>query len=165
MALTKDYVGSIQFEIAKQKYYNAHKVDEKLDELKPQIFALIDENEQLKAALAAAGRENSELAEALKTASTPPAQVSAAAYEAEDITEKARIYAQKIVEDAQRKADDILKNAKRTAAKSSRSGDGLTPEQFEAVERINLQLEELQRSQATQIMRIRQAVITMATDA
>ena len=40
MAITKEYLDSIRFEIAKQKYYNAGKVDAKLDELKQEVDVL-----------------------------------------------------------------------------------------------------------------------------
>ena len=167
MALTKEYIESIQFEIAKQKYYNAHKVDEKLNELKPQVIELIAENENLKAALAVAGKENAELNAALSSAKAQPVQSRPeVSSEIDDFSEKAKAYAQQIVADAQRKADSILKNAKKTAAAMSDNGavGSLSARQFDAVESINNQLEELQREQATQIMRIRQALIMMATD-
>ena len=41
MAITKEYLDSIRFEIAKQKYYNAGKVDAKLDELKQEVLTLL----------------------------------------------------------------------------------------------------------------------------
>ena len=50
MAITKEYLDSIRFEIAKQKYYNAGKVDAKLDELKQEVLTLLDENVKLRKA-------------------------------------------------------------------------------------------------------------------
>ena len=34
MAITTEYLDSIRFEIAKQKYYNANKVNAKMEEIK-----------------------------------------------------------------------------------------------------------------------------------
>ena len=50
MAITKEYLDSIRFDIAKQKYYNAGKVDAKLDELKQEVLTLLDENVRLRKA-------------------------------------------------------------------------------------------------------------------
>ena len=57
MAITKEYLDSIRFEIAKQKYYNAGKVDAKLDELKQEVMTLIEENEKLRRAATTANRK------------------------------------------------------------------------------------------------------------
>ena len=47
MAITTEYLDSIRFEIAKQKYYNANKVNAKMEEIKSAVAELITENELL----------------------------------------------------------------------------------------------------------------------
>lgn len=48
MALDKEYFDSIHIDIAKQKYYNANKVNALLDEIRTQAEALNAENERLR---------------------------------------------------------------------------------------------------------------------
>ena len=55
MAITTEYLDSIRFEIAKQKYYNANKVNAKMEEIKSAVAELITENELLRAELVEIG--------------------------------------------------------------------------------------------------------------
>ena len=55
MAITTEYLDSISFDIAKQKYYNANKVNAKMEEIKAAVSELIAENELLRAELVEIG--------------------------------------------------------------------------------------------------------------
>lgn len=180
MSLTKEQVMSIGFDIAKQKYYNAHKVDAVLDELKVQVAALIDEADALRAQCAALKAENEELsaktqgmktiaeAEAIKAAADKLAADTRA--QSDDFMEKTKQFAAQIVADASKRADEMISSAKSKAAMLSpvkadgHTGGALSEEQLDAITDINKQLEELSVTQATQIMRIKQAIMLMATE-
>lgn len=177
MELTREYVESISFEIAKQKYYNSHKVDAVMDELRPAVLALIEENGRLRAQIGETERMKLELAEAQKNAqaladssAAAEREAAQARAEADDYVEKARVWADSMIADAQHKADGILDAARKTAAAISplrpdgSVGGALSEEQLDAIAEISDQLEELSRSQATQIMQLRRKLMTMATD-
>ena len=177
MELTREYMESISFEIAKQKYYNSHKVDAVFDELRPAVIALIGENERLRAQIAETELLRLELAEQQKNAqaladSSAAAEKDAAQAraEADEYVEKARIWAEQMIADAQHKADGIVDAAKKTAAAISplrpdgSVGGALSEEQLDAIADISDRLDELSRNQATQIMQLRRKLMTMATD-
>ena len=63
MAITTEYLDSIRFEIAKQKYYNANKVNAKMEEIKSAVAELITENELLRAELVEIGSTKEKIAE------------------------------------------------------------------------------------------------------
>ena len=65
MAITTEYLDSISFDIAKQKYYNANKVNAKMEEIKAAVAELITENELLRAELAEIGSTKEKIAELL----------------------------------------------------------------------------------------------------
>lgn len=171
--LTKEYVESIGFDIAKQKYYNAHKVDACLDGLKAEVIKLIDENESLRAKLDAAEQSVAELNEKLKNARTvedADALMARTKADADDFISKTRAFADNIVEVANKRADEIISEAQAVASavnpvkRNGKRGGSLSMEQLNAISNINNQLEELMDVQSTQIMRIRQAIMMMATD-
>lgn len=164
MELTKEYVESISFDIAKQKYYNAHKVDDKLNELKPMILELIDENERLRNELASL---DTAVTDARAQAQREAESVKA---EAQEFSDKAKAYAEQIIAEAQREADGLIVKAKTKAAAISpvkedgTIGGSLSVHQLDEIDRINKQLEELDRAHSMQIMKLRKAIIEMATD-
>ena len=92
MAITKEYIDSISFDIAKQKYYNANKVDAVLDEFKAGVMELISENEKLRKGAAEKKKE-------------PAVDTSA-------LLTEAKLQAESIVGDAKLKAETILAKAK-----------------------------------------------------
>ena len=184
MALSRESVESIGFTIAKQKYYNAHKVDACLDELKPEILALLEENEKLRAERDAAEAKLRALSAAagdMKNAQAVMAEAEKAKLEAEvlrrqteqdadELIVKTKAFAGQIIDDAQKRAEAILSEAMQEASmlspvkKDGHRGGALSLEQLNAISSINEQLEELNITQTTQLMRIRQAIMTMATD-
>ena len=158
MAITKEYLDSIRFEIAKQKYYNAGKVDAKLDELKQEVLTLLDENVKLRKA-----------AEDVKSAEAQAALViSKAKADAEALKSSAQAEADKILADAKFQASLLLEQAKGSAEKLAApvqpSSDGFSLRQLEAIDKINKQLDELNVTHATQVFRLKQALMTMATE-
>lgn len=180
MAITKEYLDSIRFEIAKQKYYNAGKVDAKLDELKQEVLSLLEENEKLRKASDDVKSAKDEIgvavinaqAQAKSTVEQAEAQaallISKAKTEAEKLKSDAKAEADKILADAKFQASLLLEQAKGSAEKLSSpaqtSSDGFSLRQLEAIDKINKQLDELNVTHATQIFRLKQALMTMATE-
>lgn len=180
MAITKEYLDSIRFDIAKQKYYNAGKVDAKLDELKQEVLTLLDENVRLRKAADDVKSAKDEIGGAVINAQTQAkAAVEQAEAEAARLIKKAESDAEAITADAKEQAGRILADAKFQAsllleqAKSSAEKLGApaqtNPESFslrqlEAIDKINKQLDELNVMHATQIFRLKQALMTMATE-
>lgn len=180
MAITKEYLDSIRFDIAKQKYYNAGKVDAKLDELKQEVLTLLDENVKLRKAADDVKSAKDEIGGAVINAQTQAkAAVEQAEAEAARLIKKAESDAEAITADAKEQAGRILADAKFQAsllleqAKSSAEKLGApaqtNPESFslrqlEAIDKINKQLDELNVMHATQIFRLKQALMTMATE-
>ena len=180
MAITKEYLDSIRFEIAKQKYYNAGKVDAKLDELKQEVMSLLEENEKLRKASDDVKSAKDEIgvavinaqAQAKATVEQAEAQaallISKAKADAEALKSDAQAQADKILADAKFQASLLLEQAKGSAEKLSApaqpSSDGFSLRQLEAIDKINKQLDELNVTHATQIFRLKQALMTMATE-
>ena len=184
MALSRESVESIGFTIAKQKYYNAHKVDACLDELKPEILALLEENEKLRAERDAAEAKLRELTAAageLRDADAAMKEAEACRHDAEalrrqteqdadELIVKTKVFAGQIIDDAQKRAEAIISEAMEEASmlspvkKDGHRGGALSLEQLNAISSINEQLEELNVTQTTQLMRIRRAIMSMATD-
>lgn len=154
--LTKEYVESISFEIAKQKYYNANKVNSVFDELKSGAFELIDENAALKAELDALKKQLDEIEESREKVG--------------NIMLNAEKSAEKIVSDAKTEAIKIIADAKNEAnltkleGSAAEGGTGLSEKQMNAVVAINKQLEDLNIMQATQLFKIKRAIMDMAMD-
>lgn len=178
MAITKEYLDSISFDIAKQKYYNANKVDARIDEIKALVAELIDENEALRAGgavsaapSAAAVDTAAVLAEAKREAENITASAKQDAenmkFEAESLIGSARLEAEKIVVAAKQQAEDIIEKAKAKAAEMQAqpaAKEGFSARQLDAIDKINKQLDELNVTHATQVFRLKQALITMATN-
>lgn len=180
MAITKEYLDSIRFEIAKQKYYNAGKVDAKLDELKQEVLTLLDENVKLRKAAEDVKSAKDEIgvavinAQAQAKATVEQAEAEAALIikkakaEAEAATAGAKEQADKILADAKFQASLLLEQAKgsaeKLAATAQPSSDGFSLRQLEAIDKINKQLDELNVTHATQVFRLKQALMTMATE-
>lgn len=180
MAITKEYLDSIRFEIAKQKYYNAGKVDAKLDELKQEVLTLLDENIKLRKAAEDVKSAKDEIgvavinaqAQAKSTVEQAEAQaalvISKAKADAEALKSSAQAEADKILADAKFQASLLLEQAKgsaeKLAAPAQPSSDGFSLRQLEAIDKINKQLDELNVTHATQVFRLKQALMTMATE-
>lgn len=180
MAITKEYLDSIRFEIAKQKYYNAGKVDAKLDELKQEVLTLLDENVKLRKAADDVKSAKDEIgvavinAQAQAKATVEQAEAEAALIikkakaEAEAATAGAKEQADKILADAKFQASLLLEQAKgsaeKLAATAQPGSDGFSLRQLEAIDKINKQLDELNVTHATQVFRLKQALMTMATE-
>lgn len=180
MAITKEYLDSIRFEIAKQKYYNAGKVDAKLDELKQEVLTLLEENEKLRKAAEDVKSAKDEIggavinaqAQAKSTVEQAEAQaallISKAKADAEALKSSAQAEADKILADAKFQASLLLEQAKgsaeKLAATAQPSSDGFSLRQLEAIDKINKQLDELNVTHATQVFRLKQALMTMATE-
>ena len=180
MAITKEYLDSIRFEIAKQKYYNAGKVDAKLDELKQEVLTLLDENVKLRKAAEDVKSAKDEIggavinaqAKAKSTVEQAEAQaarlIKKAESDADAITADAKAQADKILADAKFQASLLLEQAKgsaeKLAATAQPSSDGFSLRQLEAIDKINKQLDELNVTHATQVFRLKQALMTMATE-
>ena len=154
MALTKEFLDSLSFDIENQKYYDAAKVDAAISELKAGIFELLDENEKLRSC-------NQRTVD-----------------EADDLVQKAKRFAESTVYRAQQEAEQIIGQAKQQANETLEKVQavedklqgidapvqaGFSASQLDEIERINKQLDELNVMQATMVFRIKQALITMAT--
>lgn len=180
MAITKEYLDSIRFEIAKQKYYNAGKVDAKLDELKQEVLTLLEENDKLRRAADDVRSAKDEIGVAVINAQAQAkATVEQAEAEAALIVKKAKAQAEAATADAKAEADKILTDAKfqasllleqakgsagKLAAPAQTGSDGFSLRQLEAIDKINKQLDELNVTHATQVFRLKQALMTMATE-
>ena len=180
MAITKEYLDSIRFDIAKQKYYNAGKVDAKLDELKQEVLTLLDENVRLRKAADDVKSAKDEIggavitAQAQAKAAVEQAEAEAARLikkaesDAEAITADAKAQAGKILADAKFQASLLLEQAKSSAEKlgapAQTNPESFSLRQLEAIDKINKQLDELNVMHATQIFRLKQALMTMATE-
>ena len=180
MAITKEYLDSIRFDIAKQKYYNAGKVDAKLDELKQEVLTLLDENVRLRKAAYDVKSAKDEIGGAVINAQTQAkAAVEQAEAEAARLIKKAESDAEAITADAKEQAGKILADAKfqasllleqakssadKLAAPAQTNPESFSLRQLEAIDKINKQLDELNVTHATQIFRLKQALMTMATE-
>ena len=149
MAVTEEFLDSISFDIAKQKYYNANKVDAKMVEIKTALRELIEENERLKAEAASVGEMKNHAAQLMLSAQEQAAKIE------DDAKKKAA----QIIEEARSEADGIV-----AAKRVQSSGAGLSAAQMEAIDKINRQLDDLSVSQTTQIFRIKQALMGVAID-
>lgn len=151
MPVGMDFIDSISFDIAKQKYYNANKVDAKMAEIRAAFAELISENEALKARLDDIDSSRDELAE---------------------LVIAAQKQASELIEDANRKAADIVARAQLEADSAAVSKNvssegkplGLSQRQLDAIDKLNRQLDDFNVAQATQIFRIKQALVSIALD-
>lgn len=148
MTVTMDFFNDISFDIAKQKYYNAGKVDAKMAEIRAAARELIEENERLRAELEQIDASKEKMAQLLLEVQK----------RAESAEADARRRAEEIIEDARHEAEGIV------AQKKPASAAGLTASQMDAIDRLNKQLDDLTVAQATQVFRIKQALMDMALD-
>ena len=68
MAVTMEFLDGISFDIAKQKYYNANKVDAKMQEIKAAFAELIEENNELRRQIDDIGLSKTKVAELIMSA-------------------------------------------------------------------------------------------------
>ena len=151
MAITREFLDGIAFDTVKQKYYNANKVNACLDELIAGERDLLEENERLKSANAEVEAARAEIGDTLLSAK----QIAAA------IVREANEEAQRVLDDANEEANRLLISAEeqRCMTKSP-----LSESQLKAIEAFNAQLDALNVSQATQIFRLKQAILKIAAD-
>lgn len=151
MAITREFLDGIAFDTVKQKYYNANKVNACLDELIAGARELLEENERLKSANAEVEAARAEIGDTLLSAK----QIAAA------IVREANEEAQRVLDDANEEANRLLISAEeqRCMTKSP-----LSESQIKAIEAFNAQLDALNVSQATQIFRLKQAILKIAAD-
>ena len=151
MAITREFLDGIAFDTVKQKYYNANKVNACLDELIAGARELLVENERLKSANAEVEAARAEIGDTLLSAK----QIAAA------IVREANEEAQRVLDDANEEANRLLISAEeqRCMTKSP-----LSESQLKAIEAFNAQLDALNVSQATQIFRLKQAILKIAAD-
>ena len=151
MAITRECLDGIAFDTVKQKYYNANKVNACLDELIAGARELLEENERLKSANAEVEAARAEIGDTLLSAK----QIAAA------IVREANEEAQRVLDDANEEANRLLISAEeqRCMTKSP-----LSESQLKAIEAFNAQLDALNVSQATQIFRLKQAILKIAAD-
>lgn len=151
MAITREFLDGIAFDTVKQKYYNANKVNACIDELIAGARELLEENERLKSANAEVEAARAEIGDTLLSAK----QIAAA------IVREANEEAQRVLDDANEEANRLLISAEeqRCMTKSP-----LSESQLKAIEAFNAQLDALNVSQATQIFRLKQAILKIAAD-
>ena len=151
MAITREFLDGIAFDTVKQKYYNANKVNACLDELIAGARELLEENERLKSANAEVEAARAEIGDTLLSSK----QIAAA------IVREANEEAQRVLDDANEEANRLLISAEeqRCMTKSP-----LSESQLKAIETFNAQLDALNVSQATQIFRLKQAILKIAAD-
>ena len=135
MPITIQDLDNLEFEVVKQKYYNANKVNAKLDEIKAGVRELIEENEKLKRGAA----------EKAKKSKADDAEAKAAA---EGLIASAEKFAEATLSDAQAKAATILDAAQFEAKRimDGAKGDGKLPKNYSGkIEEIADQLDKLQK--------------------
>lgn len=152
MSVTMEFFDGITFDIAKQKYYNANKVDARMEEIKAAFAELIEENNELRRQINDVGLSKERVAELIMGAQAK---------------------ADEMIKDANAKAEEIINKAKLDAGgivvsrKASDGGEktlGLTQNQLAAIDKLNKQLDDFNVAQATQIFRIKQALMGIALD-
>ncbi|MDO4816753.1 MAG: hypothetical protein Q4A83_09210 [Bacillota bacterium] len=149
MSITIEELDSLEFEIVKQKYYNANKVNAKLDELKAGVRELIEENQSLK----------NSIAESEKLAAASDAMINSAQQVADAKISEAEAKADEIIRAAQEKAQGIITGA--ALQSGSPAGVGLTEAQLDLIDELNRKLDSLNTSQSTQIFKIKQQLMNI----
>ena len=104
MALDRQYFDAIEIETVRNKFYYANRVNAVLEDIRAQAVALNEENERLRTQALALNEENERLRVQAKELEDRRAELSEALLSAQTA-------ARQIVERAQRKADDILREA------------------------------------------------------
>lgn len=146
-----EFFEGISFDIAKQKYYNANKVDAALADIRAAAAELIAENESLRAQLDSVGMSRERMGELMLGAQD----------KADDIIRRANAEAGEIIKNARLQAEGIIVSGKAEAGGGS---GGLSANQLAAIDKLNKQLDDFNVAQATQIFRIKQALMAIALD-
>lgn len=152
MSVTMEFFDGITFDIAKQKYYNANKVDARMEEIKAAFAELIEENNELRRQIDDVGLSKERVAELIMGAQA----------KADEMIKDANAKAEEIINKAKLDADGIV-----VSSKASDGGEktlGLTQNQLAAIDKLNKQLDDFNVAQATQIFRIKQALMGIALD-
>lgn len=151
MAVTMEFFDGISFDIAKQKYYNANKVDAKMEEIKTAFAELIEENNELRRQMDDIAVSKARVAELIVSAQE----------KADDMIKDANAKAEEIIKKAKLDADGIIISRE---AETGAGTMGLTQNQLAAIDKLNKQLDDFNVAQATQIFRIKQALMKIALD-
>lgn len=151
MAVTMEFFDGISFDIAKQKYYNANKVDAKMQEIRAAFAGLIEENNELRQQIDDIGLSKARVAELIMSAQE----------RADDIIKDAKAKSEEILKQARLDADGIIISRE---AEAGVGAMGLTQGQLAAIDKLNKQLDDFNVAQATQIFRIKQALMKIALD-
>ena len=152
MSVTMEFFDGITFDIAKQKYYNANKVDARMEEIKAAFAELIEENNELRRQINDVGLSKERVAELIMGAQA----------KADEMIKDANAKAEEIISKAKLDADGIV--VSRKASDGGEKTLGLTQNQLAAVDKLNKQLDDFNVAQATQIFRIKQALMGIALD-
>ncbi len=151
MAVTMEFFDGIRFDIAKQKYYNANKVDARMQEIKAAFAELIEENNELRRQIDGIALSKDRVAELIMGAQE----------KADEMIKQAEAEAGEIIKKAKLDADGIVVSRE---AKEGGASLGLTQNQLAAIDKLNKQLDDFNVAQATQIFRIKQALMSIALD-
>lgn len=152
MSVTMEFFDGITFDIAKQKYYNANKVDARMEEIKAAFAELIEENNELRRQINDIGLSKERVAELIMGAQA----------KADEMIKDANAKAEEIINKAKLDADGIV--VSRKASDGGEKTLGLTQNQLAAIDKLNKQLDDFNVAQATQIFRIKQALMGIALD-
>lgn len=152
MSVTMEFFDGITFDIAKQKYYNANKVDARMEEIKAAFAELIEENNELRRQINDVGLSKERVAELIMGAQA----------KADEMIKDANAKAEEIINKAKLDADGIVVSRKVTDGGEKTLG--LTQNQLAAIDKLNKQLDDFNVAQATQIFRIKQALMGIALD-
>ena len=152
MSVTMEFIDGITFDIAKQKYYNANKVDARMEEIKAAFAELIEENNELRRQINDVGLSKERVAELIMGAQA----------KADEMIKDANAKAEEIINKAKLDADGIV--VSRKASDGGEKTLGLTQNQLAAIDKLNKQLDDFNVAQATQIFRIKQALMGIALD-
>lgn len=152
MSVTMEFFDGITFDIAKQKYYNANKVDARMEEIKAAFAELIEENNELRRQIDDVGLSKERVAELIMGAQA----------KADEMIKDANAKAEEIINKAKLDADGIV--ISRKASDGGEKTLGLTQNQLAAIDKLNKQLDDFNVAQATQIFRIKQALMGIALD-
>lgn len=152
MSVTMEFFDGITFDIAKQKYYNANKVDARMEEIKAAFAELIEENNKLRRQINDVGLSKERVAELIMGAQA----------KADEMIKDANAKAEEIISKAKLDADGIV--VSRKASDGGEKTLGLTQNQLAAIDKLNKQLDDFNVAQATQIFRIKQALMGIALD-
>ena len=152
MSVTMEFFDGITFDIAKQKHYNANKVDARMEEIKAAFAELIEENNELRRQINDVGLSKERVAELIMGAQA----------KADEMIKDANAKAEEIISKAKLDADGIV--VSRKASDGGEKTLGLTQNQLAAIDKLNKQLDDFNVAQATQIFRIKQALMGIALD-